>query len=423
MRIAEPTRMPLAGLSGQTMCSPKYRVPEVAAQFMAPPPEAMLDTLVREGRLTSTEAEAAKYAPVAEDVAAEADSGGHTDNRPLAVLLPLLLRERDRAAARFRGAHAIRIGAAGGLGTPAAVAAAFAMGAAYVLTGTVNQTARESGLSETGKLMLREASMADVAMAPSADMFEFGVKVQVLRKGSLYSQKAARLFEPLSKLPGDRRNPVGRPSERLSVKFSGAVWRMWKPRFHDFFDEESGGVAARRGRRASQDGFDFSMVPGDVQTGGQSPASRTGASTTRFGSEPAIGAFNEWVSGTVSGGTEGSQRGTDRPEPAGRRGDRHPRTTGAGAWRRCAGVCFQSPSEAARVTRSTRIPHRSDRNVHAFPRQHGAGRILADDRQRPGLSDGRAREPLADRGLLRSGPGQAGQDICAARGFSFAGFL
>ena len=162
---------------------------------MAPPPEAMLNALVRESRLTSTEVEIAKYAPVAGDVTAEGDSGGHTDNRLLAVLLPLLMREQRRAAARFRGEQVIRIGAAGGLGTPVAVAAAFALGAAYVLTGTVNQTARESGLSETGKSMLREASMADVAMAPSADMFEFGVKVQVLRKGSLYSQKATRLFE------------------------------------------------------------------------------------------------------------------------------------------------------------------------------------------------------------------------------------
>lgn len=113
--------------------------------------------------------------------AVEADSGGHTDNRPLSVLLPLLTRERDRA-----GARGIRVGAAGGLGTPAAVAAAFTTGAAYVMTGTVNQTALESGLSEAGRRMLLDAGMADFAMAPSA---------QVPRKGSLYPQRAARLYD------------------------------------------------------------------------------------------------------------------------------------------------------------------------------------------------------------------------------------
>jgi PfaD family protein len=64
-----------------------------------------------------------------------------------------------------------------------------------VLTGTINQTAVESGLSETARAMLLDAGMADVTMAPSADMFELGVKVQVLRKGSLYAQRSSRLYD------------------------------------------------------------------------------------------------------------------------------------------------------------------------------------------------------------------------------------
>lgn len=60
--------------------------------------------------------------------------------------------------------------------TPASVASAFALGAAYVMTGTVNEAAVESGLSEAGRLLLAQAGIADVAMAPAADMFEMGVK-------------------------------------------------------------------------------------------------------------------------------------------------------------------------------------------------------------------------------------------------------
>jgi PfaD family protein len=167
----------------------KISRPEVAAQFMRPAPPAMVEALIKQKELSPAEGDLARYLPVAEDVTAEADSGGHTDNRPLSVLLPLILRERDKCG------FPVRVGAAGGIGTPAAAAAAFANGAAYILTGTVNQTAVESGLSEIGRSMLKDATMADVTMAPSADMFELGVKVQVLRKGSLYAQRAARLYE------------------------------------------------------------------------------------------------------------------------------------------------------------------------------------------------------------------------------------
>ena len=156
---------------------------------MQPAPRTILNALVSEGLLTTAEAELAQHVSVAEDITAEADSGGHTDNRPLSVLLPLVLRERDRILGALPAGSSIRVGAAGGIGVPSAAAAAFASGASYILTGTVNQTAMESGLSEVGRAMLCEAGMADVAMAPSADMFELGVKVQVLRKGTLYSRQ------------------------------------------------------------------------------------------------------------------------------------------------------------------------------------------------------------------------------------------
>ncbi len=189
---------------------------EVAAQFMAPPPRAMLDALVASGDLTQTEADLAQHLPVAEDVTAESDSGGHTDNRPLTVLLPLILRARDRAMAAHRYPRQIRVGAAGGLGTPSSVAAAFALGASYVLTGTVNQAAIESGLPENGRRMLAEAGMADVTMAPCADMFEMGVKVQVLRKGTFFAQRATKLYElyrnyaSLDAIPNDARKMLER---------------------------------------------------------------------------------------------------------------------------------------------------------------------------------------------------------------------
>jgi PfaD family protein len=75
------------------------------------------------------------------------------------------------------------------------VAAAFALGAAYVLTGSVNQSAVESGLSTAAKAALAQARLSDVMMAPAADMFELGVKVQVLKHRTLFGVRAARLYE------------------------------------------------------------------------------------------------------------------------------------------------------------------------------------------------------------------------------------
>ena len=59
------------------------------------------------------------------------------------------------------------------------------MGAAYILTGSVNQSSVEAGTSETVRHMLADAGQADVTMAPAADMFDIGVKIQVLKRGTM----------------------------------------------------------------------------------------------------------------------------------------------------------------------------------------------------------------------------------------------
>ncbi|MFK7992361.1 MAG: PfaD family polyunsaturated fatty acid/polyketide biosynthesis protein [Sandaracinaceae bacterium] len=173
----------------------KISRPETARHFLSPAPKAMLDALVAAGRLTPEQGALALRVPVAEDFTVEADSGGHTDNQALTAVFPVISELRDRIAAEQGYTRPIRVGAAGGLGTPRSIAAAFSLGAAYVLTGSVNQGAIESGLSSDGKAMLAEASMADVIMAPAADMFEQGVEVQVLKRGTMFGSRAHRLYE------------------------------------------------------------------------------------------------------------------------------------------------------------------------------------------------------------------------------------
>jgi PfaD family protein len=133
--------------------------------------------------------------PVATDITVEADSGGHTDNQALTAVFPTVQRLAADIARAREYEEPIRVGAAGGLGTPASIAAAFSMGAAYVLTGSVNQSALESGLSTRGKKLLAEAALGDVMMAPAADMFEMGVKVQVLKRGTMFASRAHKLYD------------------------------------------------------------------------------------------------------------------------------------------------------------------------------------------------------------------------------------
>jgi trans-AT polyketide synthase/acyltransferase/oxidoreductase domain-containing protein len=168
---------------------------ETARLFMSPAPTEITAALVRAGALSPSEAELGARVPLAEDITFEADSGGHTDNRPMTALLPTLIALRDELQGVHGYSRPVRVGAAGGVGTPGAVAAAFGMGAAYAMTGSVNQSTVEAATSDTAKEMLAAAEPTDVAMAPSPDMFELGVKVQVLKRGTLFASRATLLRE------------------------------------------------------------------------------------------------------------------------------------------------------------------------------------------------------------------------------------
>ncbi|MCO4744205.1 MAG: PfaD family polyunsaturated fatty acid/polyketide biosynthesis protein [Proteobacteria bacterium] len=198
---------------------------EVALHFLRPAPKKMLDQLVTDGKITANEAALALRIPMADDITAEADSGGHTDNRPLPVLLPLLLALRDRIAEET--GQACRVGAAGGLGSPDAVAAAFAFGADYVVTGTVNQACIEAGTSPMVKTMLADAAAHDVGMAPASDMFEGGVQVQVLKRGTLFAMRGQKLYElyrdyaSLEDIPADE---LARIEKTVLKKPVSEVW-------------------------------------------------------------------------------------------------------------------------------------------------------------------------------------------------------
>jgi trans-AT polyketide synthase, acyltransferase and oxidoreductase domains len=271
----------------------KVSRPEVAAQFMTPAPPAIVSALVDAGKLTAREAQLAQHVAVAEDITVEADSGGHTDNRPLPALLPEIVTLRDELASQYRLQRPVRVGAAGGLGSPLSVAGAFAMGAAYVMTGSVNQACVESGLSAQGRTLLAGVGLADVIMAPAADMFELGVNLQVLKRGTLFGPRAKKLYELYVSNSG-LHAIVGEPRRELEKIFGQSVEEVWSETQQFWLGRDPAVVELAARDPKYQMALVFRWYLGKSSRWAiEGAANRTLDYQIWCG--PAMGAFNSWV--------------------------------------------------------------------------------------------------------------------------------
>lgn len=270
---------------------------EVATKFFSPAPERFLAELVQQGHLTQEQAQLARRIPVAQDVTAEADSGGHTDNRPALTLLPTMLALRDRLQEQFGYDRPLRVGAAGGIATPGSVAAAFLMGAAYVLTGTINQACRESGSSDIVREMLAQAEQADVIMAPAADMFEMGVKVQVLKRGTMFAMRAQKLYELYRAHPSLEAIPISERTQLEKNLFRSSLEDIWT-QTQAFWKSRD---PAQLDRAANDPKHRMALVF-RWYLGLSSRWANSGEPSRKVDYQvwcgPAMGAFNEWTRGS-----------------------------------------------------------------------------------------------------------------------------
>lgn len=275
----------------------KVSRPEVATVFMQPAPQRYVDKLVAAGHLTAAEAELSRFIPMSEDICVEADSAGHTDQGVAYALMPAMLRLRDEMMAQYGYAKRIRVGAAGGIGTPEAAAAAFMLGAEFILTGSINQCTVESGMSEVVKEMLQGINVQDTAYAPAGDMFELGAKVQVLRRGVFFPARANKLYSlyqqhnSLDEIDAKTRQQI---EEKYFKRTFADVWAETKAYYQRTLPEEI--ERAERNpkhkmalifrwyfvhtTRLALKGSDEQRVDYQVHCG------------------PALGAFNQWVKGT-----------------------------------------------------------------------------------------------------------------------------
>ncbi len=276
----------------------KVSRPEVASAFMSPPPSDMVEQLRLSGSISNEEAALAHLIPMSSDICVEADSGGHTDGRIPTVILPAMLELRDEIEARRKYDERICVGLAGGIGEPRAAAAAFIMGADFILTGSINQCSVESAASDSVKDMLQTIDVQDTDYAPAGDLFETGSQVQVLRRGIFFSARAQKLYAlyqnydgidqiPLSLRQTLERNYFGKPFSEIWDECKSYLRSSGR-------DAEIANAEANPKRKLVHIFKWYFKYSSDLARAGDI------ANKVNFQihTGPALGAFNRWVKGT-----------------------------------------------------------------------------------------------------------------------------
>ena len=297
--------------TGKIICDNKiiFKVSrtELAEMALRPAPKKLLKKLLKAGEITKEQAEMSKYVPMCDDIAVEADSGGHTDNRPIHVILPLIMRLRDRITKELKYGkdRRVRVGVGGGIGCPEAALAAFSMGAAFVVTGTINQMCRQAGTCDYVRKVLSEATYSDVTMAPAADMFDQGVELQVIKKGTLFASRARKLFQlfqsydSLDEIP---KNEMKKIEKRIFQKSCDDVWEETRNFYiNRLKDPEKVKRAEEKDPKLKMSmtfRWYLSKSSGWANRGGPDRQGKNRQLDYQIWCGPAIGSFNEFIKGT-----------------------------------------------------------------------------------------------------------------------------
>lgn len=258
--------------------------PQVARRWLQPAPESLLLAMHARGELSRVELARARRTPPADALTVEANSGGHTDGRPLLTTLPVI-RELARASEAEHGVR-VFVGAAGGLGTPAAIAAAATLGADYFVGGSIHQACVESGVSEGVRELLARIRIDEFASIMAVDRLESGARVQVVR--NRFARDAGRVEAILRRTPdlycAPRRERVWL-EQQVFGRSLDAAWTAHAARQHS--DSEDGVQRSRAIVRA----WLGAAARGALEPG--FPPARA-----QIWSGPALGAFNAWASGS-----------------------------------------------------------------------------------------------------------------------------
>ncbi|MCF2437403.1 hypothetical protein LV779_39130 [Streptomyces thinghirensis] len=165
---------------------------DVAAEFLAPPPERLVARLLEAGEVTAEEARAAAGRPMADDLCVEADGGWLSGTADL--LTPCCPPCCGCATRRRR--RPPRIGCAGGIGTPGGRRGRVPA-RRRLRPDRLGQPVLRGGRHSAREVkdILQEAREYDVDTAPWAELFDLGVQARYLKRGLFFPARASRLYE------------------------------------------------------------------------------------------------------------------------------------------------------------------------------------------------------------------------------------
>ena len=276
----------------------KVSRPEIAEAFYSPAPKRIVKKLLDAGKVTREQAELSENIPMADSLCVEADSGGHTDQGVASAIIPAILNLRTEMADKYGYKKKIFTGAAGGIGTPEAAAAAFILGADFILTGSINQCTVEARISDMAKEMLSQMNVQDTDYAPAGDMFEIGARVQVLRKGVFFPARANKLYALYKQCDS---------LDDIDEKTRGQIQKLYfKKSFDDIF-EETKAYKIKSGKsgqieKAEKDPKYKMALIFKWYFGHSMDAAMEGRQEDKVNFQiytgPALGAFNQWVKGS-----------------------------------------------------------------------------------------------------------------------------
>jgi PfaD family protein len=166
-----------------------------------------------------------------------------------------------------------------------------------VLTGSVNQGAVESGVAPDAREMLARAGIADVAMAPAADMFEMGVNVQVLRRGTMFAARAQKLRSLYLEYDSMDAIPAAERAKLEAEVFQGPLNAIWTQTEAFFEARDPGQLVRARADAKHRMALVFRWYLGKASRWAIDGTPGRGMDYQLW-CGPAMGAFNDWSKGS-----------------------------------------------------------------------------------------------------------------------------
>jgi PfaD family protein len=165
------------------------------------------------------------------------------------------------------------------------------------MTGSVNQSCIESGTSDTMRTLLADTRQADVIMAPAADMFEMGVTVQVLKRGTMFPMRAAKLYELYRAHKSLEEIPAAERDKLEKTFFQAPIEEIWRDTRAYFLVRDPSQV-----ERSERDPKHRMALVFRWYLGQAAHWAKDGAEKRRMDYQvwcgPSMGAFNEWAAGS-----------------------------------------------------------------------------------------------------------------------------